>query len=211
MSKGRVDRSEGKGSSHGPGTERLIVGISGASGVIYAVRLLEILKDSGIETHLVMSRAAELTIAHELDRSPRDVRALASKVHPVANVGAAIASGSFITMGMIIAPCSIRTMSEIATGVTSSLLTRAADVCLKERRPLVLAVRETPLHAGHLRTMAQLSDLGAIIAPVVPSFYARPQTLEEMIDHTVGRLLDQVGVHSGPVRRWTGEPVKPQD
>jgi flavin prenyltransferase len=183
---------------------RLIVGISGASGVIYGVRMLEALRASGIETHLVMSRSAEMTIGYETDLKPKDVRALAAVDHPVMDVGAAISSGSFPTMGMVIVPCSIRTMSEIATGVTSTLLSRAADVVLKERRRLVLAVRETPLHGGHLRTMVQLSDMGAIVAPIVPAFYQRPQTVDDIVGHSVGRLLDLFGIDCGHVRRWQG-------
>lgn len=181
---------------------RIIVGITGASGVIYGVRLLEVLRGLGVETHLVMSKAAEMTLGYEVERKAADVRALASVSHPIGDVGASISSGSFFTDGMIIAPCTIRSMSEIATGVTTTLLTRAADVVLKERRRLVLAVRETPLHLGHLRTMAQLTEMGAIIAPPVPAFYAKPQSLEDLVDHTVGRLLDLVGVESGLIRRW---------
>ncbi|HVY56627.1 MAG TPA: UbiX family flavin prenyltransferase [Xanthobacteraceae bacterium] len=187
---------------------RLVVGISGASGVIYGVRVLELLRHSGIETHLVMSRSAEMTLGYETDLKAKDVRALASVSHPIADVGASISSGSFQTMGMIIVPCSIRTMSEIATGVTSSLLTRAADVALKERRRVVLAVRETPLHGGHLRTMTTLSDIGAIVAPIMPAFYNRPQTVDDIINHTVGRLLDLFGIQSDVVKRWEGSPVK---
>ena len=154
---------------------RLIVGISGASGTVYGVRLLEMLRKTDIETHLVMSKSAEMTLAYETDLKAKDVRELATKSYPVTDIGAAISSGSFPTMGMIIAPCSIRTMSEIATGVTATLLSRAADVVLKEKRRLVLAVRETPLHGGHLRTMTTLADIGAVIAPIVPAFYNRPK------------------------------------
>lgn len=185
-----------------PAPRRLIVGISGASGVIYGVRLLEILRETGIETHLVMSRAAEITLAHETRRKLAEVHALASRVHAAQDIAAAISSGSFRTMGMIVAPCSVRSMSEIASGVTSGLLTRAADVVLKERRRLVLMVRETPLHTGHLRTMAQLSEMGAIIAPPVPAFYSRPETIEQMVDHTLGRMLDLFGIETDLVRRW---------
>jgi len=187
---------------------RLVVGISGASGVILGVRLLETLRRLSVETHLVMSRAAEVTLAHETDLKVADVRALATAHYAAADIGAAISSGSFRTLGMIVAPCSIRSMSEIATGVTSSLLTRAADVTLKERRPLVLMVRETPLHVGHLRTMTQLAEMGAIVYPPVPAFYTRPQSLDDLIDHTVGRALDLFGLDSGGVRRW-GEPAEP--
>jgi 4-hydroxy-3-polyprenylbenzoate decarboxylase len=180
----------------------IIVGISGASGVVYGIRMLEVLRELGIETHLVLSRSGEITIAHETDRKIADVKALATEVHPQADIGASISSGSFRTRGMIVAPCSIRSMSEIATGVTSGLLTRAADVVLKERRRLVLMVRETPLHTGHLRTMASLSEMGAIVAPPVPAFYARPQSLEDLVDHTVGRMLDLFEIDTGLVKRW---------
>jgi 4-hydroxy-3-polyprenylbenzoate decarboxylase len=180
----------------------IIVGISGASGVIYGIRMLEVLRELGIDTHLVLSRSGEITIAHETDRKIADVKALATEVHPQADIGASISSGSFRTRGMIVAPCSIRSMSEIATGVTSGLLTRAADVVLKERRRLVLMVRETPLHTGHLRTMASLSEMGAIVAPPVPAFYARPQSLEDLVDHTVGRMLDLFDIDTGLVKRW---------
>jgi 4-hydroxy-3-polyprenylbenzoate decarboxylase len=155
-----------------------------------------------VQTHLVMSKSAEVTAAHELDLKLREIRALATQCHSNQDVGASISSGSFRTMGMIVAPCSIRSMSEIASGVTSGLLTRAADVVLKERRRLVLLVRETPLHLGHLRTMTQLAEMGAIIAPPVPAFYARPQTLDDMVDQTLGRVLDLFGIDAGLVRRW---------
>jgi 4-hydroxy-3-polyprenylbenzoate decarboxylase len=192
-------RQDANGSSSRP---RLIIGISGASGVAYGARLLTLLKDLPVETHLVVSRAAEMTLALETDLKPADLRARADVVHAIGDVAAPISSGSFPTLGMIIAPCSIRSMSEIATGVTTTLLTRAADVVLKERRRLVLAVRETPLHTGHLRTMTALSEMGAVIAPPVPALYAKPRTIEEMIDHSLGRLLDLFGLDSGTVRRW---------
>jgi 4-hydroxy-3-polyprenylbenzoate decarboxylase len=182
--------------------KRLIVGIAGASGVIYGIRTLEILKRAGVETHLVMSPAAELTMSYETDIKPKAVRQMADVFHPVGDIGASISSGSFPTMGMLIVPCSIHTMSEIAYGITDSLLSRAADVVLKERRRLVLALRETPLHGGHLRTMTQLSDMGAIVAPIVPAFYTRPKTLDDIIDHSVGRLLDLFGIDLGTVHRW---------
>jgi 4-hydroxy-3-polyprenylbenzoate decarboxylase len=185
--------------------KRIIVGISGASGIVYGVRALQLLSDCGVETHLVMSKSAELTLHYEMDLSTADVRALATEVHAIKNVGASIASGSFITAGMLVAPCSIRTMSEIATGVTSSLLTRAADVVLKERRRLVLMVRETPLHSGHLRSMTQLAEMGAVIAPPVPAFYSKPQSLEDMVTQTVGRVLDLFDLPVEQVRRWQGE------
>src|SRR5580693_7724640 len=189
-------------------TARLIVGISGASGTVYGVRLLEMLREAEIETHLVMSKSAEMTLAYETDLKPKDVRALATVNHAVADIGAAISSGSFPTMGMVIAPCSIKTMSEIASGVTSSLLSRAADVVLKEKRRLVLALRETPLHGGHLRTMTALAEMGAIIAPIVPAFYNRPQTVDDIVNHTVGRLLDLFGIDTGIVKRWKGGPAE---
>jgi flavin prenyltransferase len=187
------------------GPRRLIVGISGASGVIYGARLLELLRPLPVETHLVISRAAEMTLAAETDLKTPTVRAKADVVHAIGDMAAPISSGSFKTMGMVVAPCSIRTMSEIASGVTTTLLSRAADVVLKERRRLVLLVRETPLHTGHLRTMTALSEMGAVIAPPVPAFYAKPRSLEEMIDHTLGRVLDLFGLEAGWVRRW-GEP-----
>ena len=183
---------------------RLVVGISGASGVIYGVRALELLRKAGIETHLVMSKSAELTLAYETDYKPRDVKALASVNHPITDVGAAISSGSFPTIGMLIVPCSIRSMSEIATGVTTSLLARAADVVLKERRRLVLGVRETPLHGGHLRTMTTLADIGAVVAPIVPAFYTKPKSVDDIINHSVGRLLDLFGIATDVVKRWQG-------
>jgi 4-hydroxy-3-polyprenylbenzoate decarboxylase len=186
--------------------QRLIVGISGASGVIYGVRMLELLRDKDIETHLVMSKSAEMTLAYETDLKPKDVKALASVSHPIGDIGASISSGSFPTMGMVIAPCSIKTMSEIASGVTSTLLSRAADVVLKEKRRLVLALRETPLHGGHLRTMTTLADIGAIVAPIVPAFYTRPKTVDDIVNHTVGRLLDLFGIDTKAVKRWKGGP-----
>ena len=181
---------------------RLIVGISGASGAVYGIRLLEALSPMPVESHLIMTKAAELALAYETDLTPAQVHALADVSHPNADVGGATASGSFRTLGMIIAPCSIRSMSEIATGVTSSLLTRSADVVLKERRRLVLTVRETPLHLGHLRTLTQLAEFGAIIAPPVPAMYARPTSIDAMVDHTVGRLLDLFDLDAGLVARW---------
>ncbi|MCH9019017.1 MAG: UbiX family flavin prenyltransferase [Proteobacteria bacterium] len=185
---------------------RLIVGISGASGVAYGVRLLELLQPLDVETHLVMTKAAELTLAYETECKPAGVRALADQNYAISDLGAALASGSFKTRGMIVAPCSIRSMSEIATGVTSNLLTRAADVMLKERRRLVLMVRETPLHAGHLRNLLHLAELGAIIAPPVPAFYPLPGSLDDILDHTLGRVLDLFDIDAGVVRRW-GEDV----
>jgi 4-hydroxy-3-polyprenylbenzoate decarboxylase len=188
---------------------RLIVGISGASGAIYGARLLEILQPLPVETHLVMSRSAEMTLALETDLKPAELRARADVVHAIGDLAASISSGSFQTLGMVVAPCSIRSMAEIATGVTTTLLTRAADVVLKERRRLVLMVRETPLHTGHLQTMAALSQIGAVIAPPVPAFYAKPQTIAEIIDQTLGRVLDLFGLDSGTVHRW-GEGTEPR-
>jgi 4-hydroxy-3-polyprenylbenzoate decarboxylase len=190
--------------------QRLIVGISGASGAIYGIRLLELLRPLRVETHLVMSRTAEITIGHETGWKIDAVKALADHVHAPTDLAAAISSGSFRTSGMVIAPCSVRTLGEIATGISSSLLTRAADVVLKERRRLVLLVRETPLHAVHLRNMVTVADLGAIVAPPVPAFYSRPKTIEDIVDHTVGRVLDLFDLDAGVLRRW-GEKVPGRD
>jgi 4-hydroxy-3-polyprenylbenzoate decarboxylase len=189
-------------------TAPLVVGISGASGAMLGVRVLDACRELGVATHLVISRAAALTIAGETSLDLAAVAAKAAVSYRPADVGAAIASGSFPTRGMIVAPCSVRTMSEIATGVTSSLMTRAADVTLKERRALVLMVRETPLHLGHLRTMTQLAEMGAVIAPPVPAFYAAPQSLADVVDQAVGRALDLFGLAWKPVRRW-GQDVGP--
>ena len=189
-----------------PAILRIIVGISGASGAIYGARLLELLRPLAVETHLVVSRTAEVALALETDLKPAALHARADVVHGIGDMAASISSGSFKTIGMVVAPCSIRSMSEISSGVTTTLLTRAADVVLKERRRLVLLVRETPLHTGHLRTMTALSEMGAVIAPPVPAFYAKPATIAEMIDHTLGRVLDLFGLDSGTVRRW-GEPA----
>ena len=183
-------------------TRRLIVGISGASGIVYGVRTLEVLRRLGVETHLVMTRSAQVTLAHEMTTKVADVNALASHVHRPEDIAASISSGSFQTMGMIIAPCSIRSLSEIASGVTSTLLTRAGDVVLKERRRLVLMVRETPLHLGHLRAMAAVTEMGAIVMPPVPAFYAMPSTVEDIVNHSVGRALDLFGLDAGLVVRW---------
>jgi 4-hydroxy-3-polyprenylbenzoate decarboxylase len=184
--------------------KRLIVGITGASGSIYGIRVLQALQDSDIETHLVMSESARITLAAEVDMSVNEIEALATQVHNVRNIGATISSGSFKTMGMVIAPCSIRSLSEIAWGMTSNLLTRAADVVLKERRRLVLMVRETPLHAGHLKSMLQAAESGAIIMPPVPAFYAKPQTLDDMVSHSVGRCFDLFDIDTSLVKRWHG-------
>ena len=187
------------------GKQRVIVGISGASGTIYGVRVLETLRLAGVETHLVMTKSAETTLAYETGLKVAEVHGLADLVHPNTDIGAAISSGSFKTAGMIVAPCSIRSLSEIAHGVTGSLLSRAADVVLKERRRLVLMVRETPLHLGHLRSMAAVTEMGAIVMPPVPSFYTKPVTVDDIVNHTVGRALDLFGIDTGLVQRW-GEP-----
>jgi 4-hydroxy-3-polyprenylbenzoate decarboxylase len=187
--------------------QRLIVAITGASGVVYGKRLLEALKDAGVATHLVVSKAAEMTLAYELGLKAADLEPLAYARYAAADIGAPISSGSFKTSGMIIAPCSVRTMSEIATGVTTSLVTRAADVVLKERRRLVLMVRETPFHLGHLRTMTTLAEMGAVIAPPLPSFYIEPKSVGEIVDQSVGRMLDLFDIESPLARRW-GEDLE---
>jgi flavin prenyltransferase len=181
--------------------ERLVIGLSGASGVAYGIRLLEALKELRIESHLVMTKPAQMTIGYETSLTPKQVAAKADHVHQIDDIAAPIASGSFKTRGMIVAPCSVRTMSEIATGVTTNLLTRAADVMLKERRPLILMVRETPLHLGHLRTMTALAEMGAILLPPMPAFYAEPKTLSDLVDQMAGRALDLLGL-SWPMKRW---------
>ncbi len=183
-------------------TRRLIVGISGASGVVYGIRMLQKLHQVGVETHLVMSRSAQVTAAYETDMKIAEITALADVSYAQADIGAAISSGSFRTMGMVVAPCSMRTLGEISTCVSSSLLTRAADVVLKERRRLVLMIRETPLHLGHLRAMVAATEMGAIIYPPVPAFYANPKTIDELVDQTVGRALDLFDIDVGSVHRW---------
>jgi len=185
---------------------RIIVGISGASGSILGIRTLEALRAAGVETHLVVSKSAALTISSETDYDPSAVRELADVVYKPDNIGAAIASGSFKTMGMIVAPCSIRSLSEIAYGNTTGLLTRAADVVLKESRKLVLVLRETPLHLGHLRTMTRAAEIGAVVAPFMPALYTRPQSIDDIVNHTVGRVLDQFDIDTGAVKRW-GEQI----
>jgi 4-hydroxy-3-polyprenylbenzoate decarboxylase len=192
-----------------PAKPRLIVGISGASGAIYGVRLLELLKDCGVESHLIMSRAAQTTLAYETNFKVADVERLATVVHSNSDIGAACSSGSFKTMGMIVAPCSIKTMAEIATGNTANLISRAADVALKERRRVVLMLRETPLHIGHIRSMAAVTEAGAIVYPPVPAFYARPTSIADMVNHTLGRVLDLFDIDVGTVRRWTGDKERP--
>jgi 4-hydroxy-3-polyprenylbenzoate decarboxylase len=189
---------------------RLIVGITGASGAIYGVRLLELLRATEIETHLIISRAGQTTLAAETNLKVADVEALADVVHQNTDIAAACSSGSFHTLGMVIAPCSIKTMGEIATGVTPNLISRAADVALKERRRVVLMLRETPLHLGHIRSMAAVTEAGAIVYPPVPAFYAQPKSLDEMVDHTLGRLLDLFEIDVGVVRRWSGEVRRPK-
>lgn len=183
--------------------QRLIVAISGASGAIYGVTLLRMMKECDIETHLVVSRAAALSLTAETDLALTEVQDLATVVHKPGDIGATIASGSFRTLGMVIAPCSIKSLSEIATGVTSSLISRAADVCLKERRRLVLMVRESPLHLGHLRTMAAVTEMGAIVAPPMPAMYTRPQTVQDIVDQSCARVLDMFGIEV-PHKRWGG-------
>lgn len=185
---------------------RMIVGISGATGTIYGLRILEVLRRLDIETHLVMSKPGERTLAYETDLKVRDVRAMADFSYGDADIGATIASGSFRTLGMIVAPCSVRSLSAIATGNTDGLLTRAADVCLKEYRRVVLMFRETPLHAGHIRAMAQATENGAIVFPPVPAFYDRPASLVDMVNHTVGRVLDLYDLDAGLFNRWGGQP-----
>jgi flavin prenyltransferase len=186
---------------------KMIIGISGATGVIYGIRLLQVLKEMDIETHLVISNPGDMTRAYETDISAGELRAMADVCYPVKDIGAAISSGSFKTIGMIIAPCSIRTLSEIATGVTSNLLTRSADVVLKERRKLVLLVRETPLHAGHLKSMLAVTESGGIIAPPVPAFYNRPQDIIDLVDHTIGRVLDLYDLEMPSIKRWGAASV----
>ena len=183
--------------------QRLIVAISGASGAIYGITMLRALRHAGIESHLIVSKAAALSLGAELDMSLADVHALADVVHRPADIGATIASGSFRTLGMVIAPCSIKSLSEIATGVTTSLISRAADVCLKERRRLVLMVRESPLHLGHLRTMAAVTEMGAIVAPPMPAFYTRPASIDDIVNQSVARVLDLFNIETD-MQRWPG-------
>jgi flavin prenyltransferase len=181
---------------------RLIVGISGATGTVYGLRLLELLRETDVETHLVVTRAGDLTRAHELPLDAKELRALATAHYPITDVGAAIASGSFRTLGMIVAPCSARSLAEIATGVTGNLLSRAADVVLKERRRLVLLFRETPLHLGHIRNMLAVTEAGGVVMPPVPAFYTRPESLDAVVTATVCRALDLFGIEVGRLARW---------
>jgi 4-hydroxy-3-polyprenylbenzoate decarboxylase len=195
--------------SHYPSTVRrapqsLIVGISGASGAVYGIELLKALGAAGVDTHLIISKTAQITIAHETGYTLPQVHALATHVHSAADLSACVASGSFKTLGMVVAPCSMRSLAEIATANTSTLLTRSADVILKERRRLVLMVRETPLHSAHLRNMLAVSDMGGIIAPPLPAFYSKPATLAEMVAHTTGRILDLFDIEHALVKRWQG-------
>ena len=185
---------------------RLVIGLSGSTGPHYGVRLLEILREQrpDIETHVILSNAARLTIDYEMGRNPDDVAALAHTLHDERNIAASIASGSFVTDGMIVAPCSIKTLSAIANSFNDNLIARADDVCLKERRKLVLVVRETPLHLGHLRLMQQATEAGAVILPPVPGFYHRPQSIQDLVDHTVTKILDQFGIHLDLIQRWHG-------
>jgi flavin prenyltransferase len=194
-----------------PQNSPLLVGITGASGSIYGVRLLELLRACNVEAHLIVSRAAQMTLAYETSLKLADVERLATVVYSNSDVGAACSSGSFPTRGMVIAPCSIKTMSEIATGNTANLISRAADVVLKERRRLVLMLREAPLHIGHIRNMATVTEAGGIIYPPVPAFYALPKSIEEMVDHTLARVLDLFDIDTGKIRRWTGERERPKN
>jgi 4-hydroxy-3-polyprenylbenzoate decarboxylase len=194
------------------GRRRIVVGISGASGAIYGVRLVEVLHArADVETHLIMSSSAELTIRYETDREPHEVARLADALYGERELAAALASGSFLTSGMVVAPCSMRTLSGVANSANDNLIVRAADVHLKERRPLVLVVRETPLHAGHLRLMTDATAAGAVILPPVPGFYQRPRTIADLVDHTLGKVLDVLGLHDhGLFERWTGPPAPPE-
>lgn len=191
-------------------SKRIVVGISGASGVIYGVRLLGVLRDLGYETHLVVSQAAKLNITIETTHTPEEVAAMADAVYDPSDMAAAIASGSFLTEAMVVIPCTIKTLSAIANSYSENLLIRAADVTLKEKRKLVLVVRETPLHKGHLRLMMQAADMGAYILPPIPSFYHRPETIQDLIDQTIGKILDYLGIEHRLFLRW-GADVKAYD
>lgn len=188
-----------------PKPDRIIIALSGSSAPHYGVRLLEVLSEiDTVETHAIVSAGARATISYEMERDPSTVEQLADVVHDERNLAASIASGTFITSGMVIAPCSIKTLSAVANSFNDNLIARAADVCLKERRRLVLVVRETPLHAGHLRLMLQATEAGAVMLPPVPGFYHRPATLDDIIDHTVTKILDQFGIDAGLIERWQG-------
>jgi 4-hydroxy-3-polyprenylbenzoate decarboxylase len=185
--------------------KRLIVGVSGSSGAIYGARLLEVLSGlRGVETHAILTRGARATIAYETSYDPDEVQRMAAFAYPDNAVGAAIASGTFLAEGMVVAPCSIKTLSAIACSYADTLLVRAADVCLKERRRLVLVVRETPLHLGHLRLMTQVTEAGAVVLPPVPGFYAQPKSVSELVDHTITKILDQFGIDARLIERWSG-------
>ncbi|SRR6266540_287648 len=190
--------------------KRLVVAITGASGSIYGIRLLELCRERGdVETHLVVSAAGRRTLAHETDYTFAQVEALADVVYGYRDIGASPASGSFLTHGMVVAPCSIRTLSALALSLSDNLITRAGDVCLKEGRPLVAVVRETPLHLGHLRLAAQLTEIGGIVMPPVPAFYPRPASIEDIVDHTVGRVLQRLGIPvEGLVEEWEGDVIR---
>jgi 4-hydroxy-3-polyprenylbenzoate decarboxylase len=191
-------------------TRRIVLAISGASGAIYGVRLAEVLSAAPeLELHLIVSRGAAATIAYETGRRPETLHALADEVYEETDLAAALASGTFVTDGMVIAPCSIRTLSSVANSANDNLITRAADVHLKERRRLVLMVRETPLHIGHLRLMTEATAAGAVILPPVPGFYVRPRTIGDLVDHSVGKALDVLGVEHALFKRWTGPEVGP--
>lgn len=184
--------------------QSLIVAISGASGAIYGIRLLEVLRDAGINTHLIISKNAGITITHETSYSIKEVEALAATVHSNANMAACISSGSHDHLGMVVAPCSMKSLAEIATGCTASLISRAGEVTLKERRRLVLLTRESPLTLSHIRNMQTVTEMGGIIAPPVPAFYSQPESLDDMVNHTIGRTLDLLGIEHALVKRWTG-------
>ena len=188
---------------------RMIVGITGATGIIFGIRALQVLRELGVESHLVVSRAGEMTRTYETQLSREELHSLADHVHPIGDVGASIASGSFRTLGMLIAPCSVRTLGEVASGVTTTLLTRAADVVLKERRRLVMMVREAPLHAGHLRNMLTVTEMGGIIHPPVPAFYTQPQSIMDLVDHALGRALDCFDLDMPDMVRWKDEQQRP--
>ncbi|MBV8623246.1 MAG: UbiX family flavin prenyltransferase [Herbaspirillum sp.] len=192
---------------HERGRRRLIVGITGATGIIYAEHALRMLRALGIETHLVISKAGELTREYESQLSRQELHALADVVHPIGDVGACIASGSFRTLGMLVAPCSMRTVGEIASGVTSTLLTRAADVVLKERLPLVLMARETPFNLIHLRNLCSVTEAGAIVCAPVPAFYAKPKTIDDIVEHSVSRALDLFRIDTERIRGWREESL----
>lgn len=190
---------------------RLVVGITGATGIVYGIRALQVLRELGIESHLVVSKAGEMTRDYETDLSREQLHSMADVVHPIGDFGASIASGSFQTIGMLIAPCSVRTLAEVASGVTTTLLTRAADVTLKERRKLVLMVREAPLHAGHIRNMLSVTEMGGIIHPPVPAFYTHPETIQDIVDHSLGRALDCFGIEMPDMPRWDGTQRRKPD